>query len=211
MVTGELKSKIDSLWEIFWTGGLTNPLDVIEQMTYLMFIHDLDDSDNTRAKEAAMLGLPYESVFAKEVQVGDRTGPAPGFVIVRFEGSDDLRGDAVGEHMAMDVKVFHGSLQDKASGYKNGIPNGIRTRVTRMKTWCPRPLDDRDARLEKKYVFKIACRTLFSSGKRVFFRFFRFFTPDCSFPHRVDASPARASGAWRGVCGGVFRAGYDSR
>ena len=37
MVTGELKSKIDSLWEIFWTGGLTNPLDVIEQMTYLMF------------------------------------------------------------------------------------------------------------------------------------------------------------------------------
>ena len=32
MVTGELKSKIDSLWEIFWTGGLTNPLDVIEQM-----------------------------------------------------------------------------------------------------------------------------------------------------------------------------------
>ena len=36
MVTGELKSKIDNLWEIFWTGGLTNPLDVIEQMTYLM-------------------------------------------------------------------------------------------------------------------------------------------------------------------------------
>ena len=73
MVTGELKSKIDSLWEIFWTGGITNPLDVVEQMTYLMFIHDLDDSDNIRAKEAAMLGLPYESVFAKEVQIGDRT------------------------------------------------------------------------------------------------------------------------------------------
>ena len=73
MITGELKSKIDSLWEIFWTGGLTNPLDVIEQMTYLMFIHDLDDSDNLRAKEAAMLGLPYQSVFADEVRIGDRT------------------------------------------------------------------------------------------------------------------------------------------
>lgn len=36
VITGELKSRIDSLWEIFWTGGLTNPLDVIEQMTYLM-------------------------------------------------------------------------------------------------------------------------------------------------------------------------------
>ncbi|MCQ2566523.1 MAG: type I restriction-modification system subunit M [Clostridia bacterium] len=72
MITGELKNKIDSLWEIFWTGGLTNPLDVIEQITYLMFIRDLDDSDNLRAKEAAMLGLPYKSVFADEVQIGDR-------------------------------------------------------------------------------------------------------------------------------------------
>ena len=58
MITGELKNRIDSLWEIFWTGGLTNPLDVIEQMTYLMFIHDLDVSDNIHAKESAMLGLP---------------------------------------------------------------------------------------------------------------------------------------------------------
>lgn len=73
MITGELKNKIDGLWEIFWTGGLTNPLDVIEQMTYLMFIHDLDDTDNLHAKEAAMLGLPYHSIFAGEVQVGDRT------------------------------------------------------------------------------------------------------------------------------------------
>lgn len=72
MITGELKNKIDSLWEIFWTGGLTNPLDVIEQITYLMFIRDLDDSDNLRAKEAAMLGLPYKSIFADEVQIGDR-------------------------------------------------------------------------------------------------------------------------------------------
>lgn len=50
-----------------------NPLDVIEQITYLMFIHDLDDSDNLRAKEAAMLGLPYTSIFTDEVQVGERT------------------------------------------------------------------------------------------------------------------------------------------
>ncbi len=73
MITGELKNKIDSLWEIFWTGGLTNPLDVIEQMTYLMFIHDLDDSDNLHVKESAMLGLPYQSIFADEINVGERT------------------------------------------------------------------------------------------------------------------------------------------
>ena len=72
MITGELKNKIDSIWEIFWTGGLTNPMDVIEQMTYLMFIHDLDDTDNLKAKEASMLGLPYQSMFTDEVKIGDR-------------------------------------------------------------------------------------------------------------------------------------------
>ena len=73
MITGELKNKIDSLWDTFAAGGLVNPLSVIEQITYLMFIHDLDDSDNLRAKEADMLSLPYQSIFAGEVQVGDRT------------------------------------------------------------------------------------------------------------------------------------------
>ena len=73
MITGELKNKIDSLWEIFWTGGLTNPLDVIEQMTYLMFIRDLDDTDNRHEKEALMLGLQHESIFKEEVKIGERT------------------------------------------------------------------------------------------------------------------------------------------
>ena len=75
MITGELKNKIDRLWETFWTGGITNPLDVVEQMTYLMFIHDLDATDNQRARESAMLGLPHKSIFAGEVQVGERTIP----------------------------------------------------------------------------------------------------------------------------------------
>jgi len=72
MITGELKNKIDSLWDIFASGGLVNPLDVIEQITYLMFIHDLDDADNLRAKESAMLGLPFNSIFANEVEIGER-------------------------------------------------------------------------------------------------------------------------------------------
>ena len=73
MITGELKNKIDGMWDVFAAGGLVNPLDVIEQVTYLMFIHDLDDTDNVRAKESAMLGLPYKSIFAEEVQIGERT------------------------------------------------------------------------------------------------------------------------------------------
>lgn len=72
MITGELKNRIDGLWDIFAAGGLTNPLEVIEQITYLMFIHDLDETDNMRAKESVMLGLPYKSIFADEVEIGER-------------------------------------------------------------------------------------------------------------------------------------------
>lgn len=71
-MTGELKNKIDGLWEIFWTGGITNPLEVVEQMTYLMFIRDIDSADNIRAKEAEMLGLPFKSIFDGEVEIDGR-------------------------------------------------------------------------------------------------------------------------------------------
>ena len=73
MVTGELKNKIDGLWDVFATGGLTNPLEVIEQITYLMFIHDLDVTDNKKAKDCAMLGLPFKSIFSNQVQIGERS------------------------------------------------------------------------------------------------------------------------------------------
>ena len=68
MITGELRNKIDSLWLMFYTGGITNPLDVIEQVTYLMFIRDLDEIDNIRSKESVMLGVPYKSIFNEDGQ-----------------------------------------------------------------------------------------------------------------------------------------------
>ena len=69
----ELKNKIDSLWDIFGCRRIgKSTLEAIEQITYLTFIHDLDDSDNMRAKESAMLGLPYQSIFAEEVQIGEK-------------------------------------------------------------------------------------------------------------------------------------------
>ncbi len=43
MITGELKSKVDKLWTTFWSNGVSNPLSVIEQISYLLFIKRLDD------------------------------------------------------------------------------------------------------------------------------------------------------------------------
>ncbi|ROL61359.1 SAM-dependent DNA methyltransferase [Bacteroidetes/Chlorobi group bacterium ChocPot_Mid] len=59
MITGELKSKIDKLWEEFWTGGITNPLTVIEQITFLIFIRLTDINESREEKKARRLGLKY--------------------------------------------------------------------------------------------------------------------------------------------------------
>ena len=68
MITGELRNKIDRIWETFWTGGITNPLDVIEQFTYLLFIKQLDDVETTNENEANFLGVPLESMFPDDCQ-----------------------------------------------------------------------------------------------------------------------------------------------
>ena len=61
MITGELKSRIDKVWEQFWTGGLSNPITVIEQMTYLLFIRRLDDIHTQREQKAAFLKKKIEA------------------------------------------------------------------------------------------------------------------------------------------------------
>ena len=53
MITGELKNKVDGIWDIFWSNGVSNPLTVIEQLTYLMFIKILDDNETRREADAA--------------------------------------------------------------------------------------------------------------------------------------------------------------
>ena len=68
MITGELRNKIDKIWETFWTGGITNPLDVIEQFTYLLFIKQLDEVETTKENEANFLGVPFETMFPEECQ-----------------------------------------------------------------------------------------------------------------------------------------------
>ncbi len=60
MITGELKSKIDRIWAAFWTGGIANPLEVIEQITYLLFIRRLDDLQTARERKATRTGRAIE-------------------------------------------------------------------------------------------------------------------------------------------------------
>ena len=123
MITGELKNKIDSLWDIFAAGGLVNPLEVIEQITYLMFIHDLDDSDNRRAKESVMLGLPYESIFKEEIQIGSQTvdGTQLKWTVFRDFPADRMY-SVMQEWVFPFIKTLH---SDKNSAYSKYMDDAI--------------------------------------------------------------------------------------
>ncbi|MCU1228734.1 MAG: methylase [Acidobacteria bacterium] len=62
MLTGEIRSQIDSIWNAFWSGGISNPLEVIEQITYLLFIRRLDDLQTVEELKSSRLGTPLERV-----------------------------------------------------------------------------------------------------------------------------------------------------
>lgn len=69
MITGELKNKIDGIWDIFWSSGMTNPLTVIEQITYLMFIKILDDNEIKKESNAAAFDMPVtDPIFDEQHQ-----------------------------------------------------------------------------------------------------------------------------------------------
>ncbi|MFZ1731630.1 MAG: class I SAM-dependent DNA methyltransferase [Bacteroidota bacterium] len=68
MITGELKSKIDRIWDAMWSGGVSNPLSVIEQLTYLLFIKRLDELHTLKERKAARTGKPIEEPIFKKGQ-----------------------------------------------------------------------------------------------------------------------------------------------
>jgi type I restriction enzyme M protein len=68
LITGDLKNRIDSLWTEFWTGGITNPLTVIEQITFLMYSRLLDMQERKDEKRASISGKQHLGLFSKEDQ-----------------------------------------------------------------------------------------------------------------------------------------------
>ena len=61
MITGPIRSQVDQIWNAFWSGGISNPMEVIEQLTYLLFIKRLDDLQITKEKKAHRIGQPVDS------------------------------------------------------------------------------------------------------------------------------------------------------
>ena len=70
MITGELKNKVDSIWDTIWTGGITSPITVLEQITYLIFMKLLDDNQLKAEANANALGVKLnKKVFGEGICV----------------------------------------------------------------------------------------------------------------------------------------------
>lgn len=95
MITGELKSKIDKVWELFWTGGLSNPLTVIEQMTYLLFVRRLDEIQTMEENKANDLQQPIENAIYTE-----------GEAELRWRNFKDLEAETMFKLFTKDKGVF---------------------------------------------------------------------------------------------------------
>jgi len=95
MITGELKNKVDKIWEIFWTGGITNPLSVIEQFTYLIFIKSLDEKQNDYDQNAALLGIESRQIFHADQQA------------FRWKNFKQLKAEQMYEVMTREAGVFN--------------------------------------------------------------------------------------------------------
>lgn len=68
MITGELKNQIDGIWNTFWTGGISNTITIVEQLTYLIFIKDLDETETRNEKMAQRIGKSYTPIFGPAQQ-----------------------------------------------------------------------------------------------------------------------------------------------
>ena len=66
MITGEIKSRIDSIWDTFFAGGITNPMTVLEQMTYLFFMKMLDDAQKSKEANANIMGVAVKDPTFRE-------------------------------------------------------------------------------------------------------------------------------------------------
>lgn len=68
LTDAKLRSQVDSLWDKLWSGGLTNPMDAIEKLSYLLFLKRLDDQENQRERQAQRRGEAFTPSLPEEMR-----------------------------------------------------------------------------------------------------------------------------------------------
>lgn len=100
MLTGKIRNDIDKLWEKFWTGGITNPLTVIEQISYLMFARMLDMQEDVAERKANRTGKVFERLFPD----------TPEGQLLRWKNFRNMSGKELHKHLKQKVYPFFATL-----------------------------------------------------------------------------------------------------
>jgi len=100
MLTGQIRNDIDKLWEKFWTGGITNPLTVIEQISYLMFARMLDMQESDSERKASRTGKEFENIFPF-----DKEGQ-----LLRWKNFKNMAGSEMRKHLRDNVFPHFSSI-----------------------------------------------------------------------------------------------------
>lgn len=130
MITGKIKSQIDSIWKSFWTGGITNSIDVLEQMTYLFFMKMLDDTQLNKEAIAVNMGmgdveLP-DAVFKKGMWHNPDTGRDVPYKSLRWNEFRQYTPEQMFNTVRNDVFIFIKTLNDeKTSAYSRFMRDAV--------------------------------------------------------------------------------------
>lgn len=148
MLTGDIRNQIDQIWNAFWSGGVSNPLSVIEQITYLLFIKRLDDLQTLEENKAETLGLPLERQIFPEG--ADDRGRA--YADMRWSRFKNFEPREMMEVVADHVFPFLRTLGEEGSSYgahmkdaRLGFSNpGLLAKAVEMLDKIP--MEDRDTK-----------------------------------------------------------------
>ena len=127
MITGEIKNKIDSIWDTFWTGGITNPMNVLEQMTYSFFMKMLDDAQLQREETASIFGTTVtDPVFKEGNWLNPDTGNEVPYSSLRWHIFKNTDASSMFNTIRNDVFPFIKNLgSGKQSAYSRFMGNAI--------------------------------------------------------------------------------------
>ena len=119
-----LKSKIEQLWNKFWSGGVSNPLTAIEQITYLLFMKRLDDLDLKNKADAEFLGIAYKSKFEGKFEIPG-TGQKVNKQTLRWSHFKHLPAEEMLSHVQTKVFPFLRQLNGDESSFTHHMKNAV--------------------------------------------------------------------------------------
>ena len=127
MITGEIRNKIDAIWDTFWTSGITNSITVLEQMTYLFFIKILDDAHIKQVSNANMLGAKVENpTFPEGDWLNPQTEETVPYENLRWSIFKNFEPQTMLKTVRDDVFVFIKNLSSgKNSSYSTYMKDAI--------------------------------------------------------------------------------------